>query len=113
MRRYDRGMQLAYLMEASWLCLILPVGGMIYMTRHWIFSSEVPVIALMMIWLLLMAYSAFGIAPSVVYAMYSRDLLGRLPWILDILNLMSKFPIPILILIAFSTRPAMFQACHA
>lgn len=83
------------------------------MTRHWLWSSEVQAIAMMMVWLLIISYSAFGIAPSVVYAMYRRDILETLPWILDILNLVSKFPVPILILIAFATRPAMFRACQA
>lgn len=106
-------MQHAYLMECSWICLALPIGGLIYMTRGWISSSDVPAIALIMIWLLIISYTMFGVAPSVVYAMYRRSLLTRLPWILDVLNLASKFPIPILILVAFSTRPAMFHACSA
>lgn len=83
------------------------------MTRGWILSPEVPAIALTMIWLLIVGYSMFGVVPSVVYAMYRRDLMSKLPWILDILNLTAKFPVPILILIAFATRPAMFRACSA
>ncbi len=83
------------------------------MTRGWILSPEVPAIALTMIWLLIVGYSMFGVVPSVVYAMYRRDLMSKLPWILDILNLAAKFPVPILILIAFATRPAMFRACSA
>jgi hypothetical protein len=106
-------MQHAYLVECSWFCLLLPLGGLVYMTRTWIFSADVPAIALAMIWLLIVGYSLFGIVPSVVYAMYRRDLMVRLPWILDALNLMAKFPIPILILVAFATRPAMFRPCWA
>lgn len=106
-------MQHAYLLESSWICLAVPIGGLVYMARGWIFSSEVPFIALMMIWLLIFSYTMFGIAPSVVYAMYRRDLMIWLPTVLDILNLAAKFPIPILVLVAFSTRPAMFHACTA
>jgi len=106
-------MQHAYLIECSWLCLVLPLGGLIYLTRGWIFSGDVPAIALGMIWLLIVGFSMFGIVPSVVYAMYRRDLMSKLPWILDVLNLAVKFPVPILILVAFVTRPAMFHACSA
>jgi hypothetical protein len=100
-------------MEGAWLCLILPIGGLIYMTRAWLFSTDMPWIALFMIWLLLISYSLFGLVPTVVYSFYQRDMIQKLPWILDILNLISKWPVPILILIAFATRPAGFHPCTA
>ncbi len=82
------------------------------MTRHWIFSSpDMPWIALMMIWLLFLSYSLFGIIPTALYLSEKREWIQHLPWLLDILNLASKFPIPILVLIAFSTRPAGFHPC--
>lgn len=109
--RYDRGMQHAYLLESSWLCLLIPIGGLIYMVRSWILSTEVPWIASLMIWLLLVMYCSFGVVPSLIYATYRRDLIQKLPWVLDILNVAAKFPIPILVLIAFTTRPNGFHVC--
>ena len=81
------------------------------MTQGWLFETSMPWIALFMIWNMLFSYCLFGIVPSVVYVAGNREWMQNLPWLLDILNLMAKFPIPILILIAFSTRPAGFHAC--
>ena len=100
-------------MLASWLCLLLPLGGLIYMTRFWIFNMDagIPAIALAMIWLLILSYSSFGVVPTVVYAVREPRFVRSLPWMLDILNLAAKFPVPILILVAFATRPSGFQTC--
>jgi hypothetical protein len=108
-------MQHVYLLQASWLCLVLPIGGLVYMTRAWLFAQDqnMPWIALAMVWLLLIAYSMFGLIPTAVYSFYRRDLIQKLPWMLDLLNLLAKFPVPILILIAFSTRPSGFHTCSA
>ncbi len=84
-----------------------------YLIHYWILSDQLPWIASAMIWLLLASYSMFGVVPSIVYSTYKREMICKLPWILDILNLVSKFPIPILILIAFLTRPTMFHPCSA
>ncbi len=98
---------------ASWICLVLPIGGLVYMTRFWLFgaSSEMPWIALTMIWLMLLSYCSFGIVPTVIYIMRNRDAILVLPWVLDVLNILSKLPVPFLVLIAFSTRPAGFHPC--
>lgn len=109
----DRYVNQAYLLQNSWLCLVLPLGGLGYVIRYWIFSSELPWIAATMIWLLLVSYSMFGVVPSVVYLSGQREWIQALPWCLDVLNLVAKFPIPILILIAFSTSPTGFHACSA
>jgi hypothetical protein len=92
---------------------MLPIGGVVYMTRFWIFrmDSEIPAIALVTIWLLILSYCSFGVVPTVVYASRDPKLLRALPWMLDILNLAAKFPVPILILVAFVTRPNGFKAC--
>ena len=108
-----RETQYTHLLLAAWVCLVLPIGGLVYMTRFWIFSmdSEVPVIALLMIWLLILSYCSFGVGPTVVYLSRQGRFMLALPWMLDILNLVSKFPVPILVLVAFVTRPNGFQTC--
>ena len=84
------------------------------MTRSWLFSFDnMPWIAIMMVWLLFVSYSMFGVVPTVVYSYYRRDMIQKLPWILDSLNLVAKFPVPILIFIAFVSRPAGFHACSS
>lgn len=102
-------------MCAAWLCLIVPLGGLMYMTRGWLFdmSGSVPWIALAMIWLMLLAYSMFGLIPTVVYFMKTEAGIMTLPWILDILNLLAKLPVPILVLVAFATRPSGFRPCFS
>lgn len=102
-----------WLLAAAWLCLAVPLGGLVYMTREWLFvlDGDVPWIALAMVWLLLIAYSMFGVVPTGVYLTRTEEGILVLPSLLDGLNLLSKFPVPILILIAFATRPAGFQPC--
>ena len=99
------------LLHSSWLCMLTPVGGLVYITRGWLFNTDMPWIALFMSWNLLFSYTLFGVVPSVVYISGNRQWVQMLPWMLDILNLIAKLPIPILILIAFSTRPAGFHPC--
>ena len=100
-----------YFMEAAWICLLLPMSGLVYLIHDYLFSASLPWVALIMIWNLFIAYSLFGIVPSLVYI--SGKGLSHLDWLLDILNVGSKFILPILILVAFQTRPAMFRACTA
>lgn len=99
----------------SWLCLMVPLGGLVYAVRHWIFnitSGEMPWIALAMVWLLLLAYSMFALLPTAIYLDRTEEAIIALPYILDVLNLLAKLPVPFLIIIAFATRPAGFQACQ-
>jgi hypothetical protein len=85
------------------------MAGLVYLIRDYIFSSELPIIAQIMIWNLLISYSLFGIIPSLIYI--TGKGLAHLDWMLDILNVVAKFTLPILVLVAFQTRPAMFKAC--
>jgi hypothetical protein len=87
----------------------MPMAGLVYLIRDYIFSSELPIIAQIMIWNLLISYSLFGIIPSLIYI--TGKGLAHLDWMLDILNVVAKFTLPILVLVAFQTRPAMFKAC--
>jgi hypothetical protein len=87
------------------------MSGLIYLIQDFLFSSQLPDIAKFMIWNLLISYSLFGLVPSAVYL--SGKGMHHLDWMLDILNVAAKFPLPILILVAFQTRPAMFKPCVA
>lgn len=93
----------------AWLSLATPIAGLIYLTRQLWFSSGMPWIAVVMSWNLLLSFCLFGLIPTGVY------LTGRLrpwlPWLLDLLNLLAKVPLPWLIIAAFQTRPAGFRAC--
>ncbi len=100
-----------YFIEASWICLLVPMSGLVYQIRHFIFSPDLPTIAQFMIWNLFIVYSLFGFIPSVMYV--SGKGLHHLDWVLDVLNIAAKFPLPIMIMVAFQTRPAMFKACVA
>lgn len=83
--------------------------GLIFLTRDILFDTSMPPLVLALIWNLLLTYSLFGIVPTVVYVTG----LGRnqLAWLLDILNLMAKFPLPLIILSGFITRPATNKFC--
>lgn len=98
-----------YNLEAAWIALLIPVSGLIYLSRGFLFDLDMPAIALFMIWNLLLTYTMFGIIPTVVY------ITGRgskhLPWLLDILNIAAKFPLPIVIIVGFITRPVTFRPC--
>lgn len=85
------------------------MSGLVYLIQDFIFSDQLPDIAKFMIWNLLVTYCLFGIVPSLVYI--TGKGMHHLDWFLDILNVAAKFPIPILILVAFQTRPAMFKLC--
>jgi len=93
----------------AWLSLLAPLVGLLYLTRQFWFSSGMPWIAVVMSWNLLLTFCLFGLIPTAVYAT------GRwrawLPWLLDLLNLLAKVPLPWLILAAFQTRPAGFRPC--
>jgi hypothetical protein len=99
------------LMWGAWVCLITPVVGLFYLAPGLWTSSSMPWEALAMIWMLIFSYLLFGIIPSILYASgtYQQDL----PWLLDLLNLLSKFPIPVLVGIAFVQRPGGFASCAA
>ena len=98
-----------YNLEAAWIALLIPVSGLIYLSRGFLFDTDMPAIALFMIWNLLLTYTMFGVIPTVVY------ITGRgskhLPWLLDVLNIAAKFPLPIVIIVGFITRPVTFRPC--
>jgi hypothetical protein len=106
----DPAVNLSSILQAAWVCLLVPMGGLVYLTRDVLFSSEMPILVLMMIWNLLVTYSMFGIVPTFVYITG----LGRrrLAWMLDLLNVAAKFPLPIIILMGFITRPATTRYCY-
>jgi hypothetical protein len=85
------------------------MAGLIFLTRDVLFDTSMPPLVLVLIWNLLLTYSLFGIVPTVVYATG----LGRnkLAWLLDILNLAAKFPLPLIVLSGFITRPASTRFC--
>lgn len=91
------------------MCLLTPLSGLVYMTWDVITSTDMPPLVLALIWNLILSYSMFGIVPTVVY--YTG--LGRtqLHVFLDALNLLAKFPLPLIILGGFVTRPATTRFC--
>jgi hypothetical protein len=109
----DRWVHHLSLLNNAWLCLLFPIGGLVYMSRSWLlsFSTDMPWLAIVMIWQLLLTYCMFGIVPTAVYLSGRCDWIQKLPWCLDVLNLAAKWPLPIFILIAFTTRPAGFHMC--
>ena len=104
-------MHRASLLQGAWLCLLIPMGGLIFLTRDVLFDTDMPVLVLMLIWNLLLTYSLFGIIPTFVYT--TRIGLGQLPVLLDVLNIMAKFPLPLIILSGFITRPATTRFCYS
>ena len=93
------------------MCLLVPVAGLVYLTRDVLFDTSMPPLVLFLIWNLLLTYSLFGIVPTIVYV---TGLGGRqLAWMLDILNATAKFPLPIIILVGFITRPATTRFCYS
>jgi len=83
--------------------------GLIFLTKDILLATDMPALVLVLIWNLLLTYSLFGIVPTLVYITG----LGRkrLAWLLDILNLLAKFPLPLIILSGFITRPATNKFC--
>jgi hypothetical protein len=92
------------------MCLLVPVAGLIYLTRDVLFDTDMPALVLFLIWNLLLTYSLFGIVATFVYITG----IGRsyLAWMLDILNIAAKFPLPLIILSGFITRPASTRFCY-
>lgn len=109
--RRSPGSKRLYLLNGAWLSLLLPMSGLVYMTRGYLFSSELPGLVAFMIWNLLLTYSLFGILPTYVYLTWTG--FGRLDLILDVLNAVAKFPIPMQILIGYITRPAGVHPCFS
>ena len=109
MCRSDPGVNQNCLLQAAWVCLLVPMSGLIFLTRDILFDPDMPPLVLALIWNLLLTYSLFGIVPTVVYVTG----LGRhqLAWLLDILNILAKFPLPLIILSGFITRPATNKFC--
>lgn len=107
--RSDPGVNQNCLLQAAWVCLLVPTAGLIFLTRDVLFDTSMPALVLVLIWNLLLTYSLFGIVPTIVYVTG----LGRnkLAWLLDILNLLAKFPLPLIILSGFITRPATTRFC--
>lgn len=83
--------------------------GLIFLTRDILLDSSMPALVLVLIWNLLLTYSLFGIVPTAVYVTGLGRM--RLAWFLDILNLLAKFPLPLIILSGFITRPATTKFC--
>lgn len=98
-----------YNLEAAWIALLIPVSGLIYLTRGFLLDSNMPLLALFMIWNLLLTYLLFGIVPTFVYLTGWGQ--RHLPWLLDVLNIAAKFPLPIMIIVGFITRPVTFRPC--
>ena len=94
----------------AWTSLLVPLGGLVYLTRDVLFDTSMPALVLFIIWNLLLTYSSFGLVSTFVYA----SGLGRqaLPFLLDLLNLFAKFPLPVVILTGFITRPATTRFCY-
>ena len=86
------------------------MSGLIFFTRDILFSSDMPVLVLLLIWNLLITYSSFGFVPTFVYLTGSGR--SRLPKLLDALNILAKFPLPLIILSGFITRPATNRFCY-
>lgn len=99
------------LLMGAWTSLLLPLGGLVYLTRDVLFDTGMPLLVLILIWNLLITYSLFGVVSTIVYA----TRMGRrsLPLLLDFLNLTAKFPLPIVILTGFITRPATTRFCFS
>lgn len=98
-----------YSMQGAWLAVLTPISGLVYMSRGWLFSPDVPTLVMFMIWNLLITFLMFGIIPTFVYVTGK----GRnyLTTMLDILNICAKFPLPIVIIVGFITRPVSLRPC--
>jgi len=97
-------------LNMAWICLLVPVAGLLYLIRDYAISGGLPAVVQAMIILLLFSYTMFGIVPTFVYLTG----LGwdRLHSYLDGLNLISKFPIPIIVMIGLYSSPAGFMPCN-
>ena len=98
-----------YYMEGAWICMALSICIIGYITREILFTSRIPVIALIIIWNMLISYCLFGIIPTYWYLV--GDVNHHLELSLDILNILAKFTLPIYILIGFSTMPSAAPVC--
>jgi hypothetical protein len=109
-RRDDHAVNEACLLQAAWISLLIPLTGLIYLTWDVLNSDDMPILVTLLIWNLLLSYSMFGIVPTFVYITG----MGRkqLPWLLDLLNLTAKFPLPLIILSGFITRPGTTRFCY-
>jgi hypothetical protein len=110
LHRRDPKTSQASLLQAAWMCLLVPVAGLVYLTLEVLFDTSMPALVLFLIWNLLFTYSLFGVVATFVY----KTGLGtdHLAWLLDILNLTAKFPLPLVILSGFITRPASTRFCY-
>jgi hypothetical protein len=108
--RRDSAVNQSSLLMAAWMCLLAPMGGLIFLTKDILFSTDMPILVLLLIWNLLLTYSLFGIVPTFVY--FTRLGARQLAWLLDLLNVMAKFPLPLIILAGFITRPATNKFCY-
>ncbi len=70
-----------YCIEAAWVCLLVPIAGLVYLMDGFLFSSDLPLVAKLMVWNLLVTYSLFGIIPSIIYFLGMG--LHQLDWVLD------------------------------
>jgi len=97
------------LLQWAWISLLLPLGGLVFLTRDVLLSTDMPVLVLLLIWNLILSYCSFGIAATFVYV--SRVGRRHLDLILDMLNLTAKFPVPVMILVGYITRPGTNKFC--
>ena len=88
----------------------MPLGGLVFQLRDTLFSTDMPVLVLILIWNLLLTYSLFGIVPTIAYMFRMTD--RTLATQLDVLNFAAKFPIPMIILVGAITRPATDRFCY-
>jgi hypothetical protein len=98
------------MLQAAWLCLLVPLSGLVFLTRDVLFDADMPALVLALIWNLLITYSSFGLVSTFVY--YTGMGRKKLAWMLDVLNIVAKFPLPLIILSGFITRPATTKFCY-
>ena len=105
----DRGwIEYSYL-NCAWICLLVPIAGLIYVIRDYLLWGGLPWVVNAMIINLLFSYSLFGILPTITYTTgWEWD---NLAYILDILNVISKLFIPLFVMIGLYTSPVGFMPC--
>ena len=98
-----------YCLQGAWLAVLTPISGLIYVTRGWLFSNNIPTLVAFLVWNLLITFLMFGVVPTFVYVTgKGRNSLTNL---LDLLNICAKFPLPVVIIVGFITRPVSLRPC--
>ena len=107
--RDERWITYSYL-NAAWISLLVPFGGLIYAIRDYLFWGGLPWVVQAMIFNLMISFSLFGILPTITYTTGWQW--NNLAYILDVLNVVSKLFIPIFVMIGLYTSPAGFMPCN-